>query len=359
MHEGVLVAIPASMRASVLHPDLTIHLEERPVPEPAAGDVLIQVASVGVCGSDIHYYRRGRIGDQVVRAPMVLGHEAGGRIVAVGDGVDESRVGERVAIEPQRPCRVCSYCRSGAYNLCPRIAFYATPPIDGAFAEYVTIPADFAYAVPDSVSDHSAALIEPLSVGIAAAQKGRVGLGDVVFITGGGPIGLIAGQVARAFGAAEVVVSEPDASRRAHVAGYGFAAVDPADGALAGLGAHTFIDASGSTQAIESGLLGLRRGGTAVLVGAAGVVPLSVPLLSSREINVTSIFRYTNTWPIGITLLTSGAVELDDLVTHEYGLSQVEESLQNVPHSLKRIVLPGIDTVDVPALTDRARESAS
>ncbi|WP_317451851.1 alcohol dehydrogenase catalytic domain-containing protein [Microbacterium sp. NIBRBAC000506063] len=165
--------------------DLT--LEERAVPTPASDEVLIQVHSVGVCGSDVHYYEHGRIGPYIVESPMILGHEASGRIVAVGKDVDPARVGQRVAIEPQRPCRKCDFCRSGAYNLCPEMEFYATPPIDGAFAEYVIIQDDFAYEIPDSISDHAAALMEPLSVGIAAAQKGGVKVGDTVLIAGADP----------------------------------------------------------------------------------------------------------------------------------------------------------------------------
>ncbi|MGL5929412.1 MAG: alcohol dehydrogenase catalytic domain-containing protein, partial [Dermatophilaceae bacterium] len=123
--------IPSTMTASVLERIEQLTLEERPVPAPGPTEVLVQVASVGVCGSDVHYYRHGRIGPYVVESPLVLGHEASGRIVAVGNRVDPARVGQRVAIEPQRPCRVCDFCREGDYNLCPRMEFYATPPIDG------------------------------------------------------------------------------------------------------------------------------------------------------------------------------------------------------------------------------------
>ncbi len=133
----------------------------------------MQVAAVGVCGSDVHYYEHGRIGDYVVDHPLILGHELSGRIAAVGSAVDPARIGNRVAVEPQRPCRNCKQCKAGRYNLCPDIEFYATPPIDGAFAEYVTIQSDFAYDIPDSVSDEAAALIEPLSVGSLGLRTRR------------------------------------------------------------------------------------------------------------------------------------------------------------------------------------------
>ncbi|MGF9660847.1 NAD(P)-dependent alcohol dehydrogenase [Arthrobacter crystallopoietes] len=348
--------IPSKMTASVLRGVGDIVLEQREVPSPAPDEVLVKVRSVGVCGSDVHYYQHGRIGDYVVNAPLVLGHEASGDIVAVGSGVDPVRVGQRVAIEPQRPCRVCEFCREGAYNLCPRMEFYATPPIDGAFCEYVLIQDDFAYEVPDTISDHAAALMEPLSVGIAAAQKGGIKVGDTVLIAGGGPIGVIAAQVARAFGAAEVVVADINPARRELAAGYGVRVIDPAAESTEDLGAHVFIDASGATPAILNGIRSVRAGGTVVLVGSADQIPLSVPEIAMREVNVTGTFRYTNTWPIARSLLTTGQVELDSLVTHEYGIEQVEEALtgEGAADSLKRMVLPGVLKVDDPVVRGRA-----
>ncbi|RRD49971.1 NAD(P)-dependent alcohol dehydrogenase [Arachnia propionica] len=348
-------SLPETMRASVLRAVGDIVVEERPVPTPAADEVLIQVASVGVCGSDVHYYEHGAIGPYVVKSPLILGHEASGRIVAVGSGVDPARIGQRVAIEPQRPCRVCDHCRSGAYNLCPRMEFYATPPIDGAFCEYVTIQDDFAFEIPDSISDHAAALMEPLSVGIAAVQKAGVGIGDTVLIAGGGPIGVITGQVARAFGATDVLISDIDPARRDLAASHGLRVIDPATTSTEGMDAHSFIDASGATPAIVTGIRSVRPGGVVVLVGSADEIPLSVADIAMREVVVTGIFRYTNTWPIARTLLATGKVELDSLVTHVYGLDEVEAALtgEGTTGSLKRIVLPGV--ASVPEHDVRAR----
>lgn len=342
--------IPSKMTASVLLGVGDIVLEEREVPSPAPDEVLIKVHSVGVCGSDVHYYKHGRIGDYVVDAPLILGHEASGEIVAAGSAVDPARIGQRVAIEPQRPCRVCEFCREGAYNLCPRMEFYATPPIDGAFCEYVLIQDDFAYEVPDSISDHAAALMEPLSVGIAAAQKGGIKVGGTVLIAGGGPIGVISAQVALAFGAADVVVADINPARRELASRYGARVIDPGTESTEDLGAHVFIDASGATPAILNGIRSVRAGGTVVLVGSADEIPLSVPEVAMREVNVTGTFRYTNTWPIARALLTGGQVELDSLVTHEYGIEQVEEALtgEGAADSLKRIVLPNVRKVVDP-----------
>lgn len=342
--------IPSTMTASVLRGVGDLTLEARPVPTPASDEVLVQVASVGVCGSDVHYYKHGKIGPYVVETPLVLGHEVSGRIVAVGADVDPTRIGQRVAIEPQRPCRTCDFCRAGDYNLCPKMEFYATPPIDGAFCDYVIIQDDFAYEVPDSISDHAAALMEPLSVGIAAAQKGGIKVGDTVLIAGGGPIGVIAAQVARAFGAVDVVVADISAGRRELASKYGARVVDPGAESTVELQANVFIDASGATAAILNGIRSTRSGGTVVLVGSADEIPLSVPEVAMRELNVTGIFRYTGTWPIARALLETGQVELDSLVTHVYGIEQVEEALsgEGAADSLKRIVIPGIRRIDEP-----------
>ncbi|MFF1539495.1 NAD(P)-dependent alcohol dehydrogenase [Microbacterium sp. NPDC058269] len=335
--------LPTTMRASVLVRAGELTVETRPVPAPAADQVIVRVNAVGICGSDVHYFHEGRIGDFVVEEPLVLGHEAGGTIVAVGTDIDDSRVGERVSIEPQHPCRVCEFCRSGRYNLCPQIEFYATPPIDGAFAEYAAIQGDFAYAVPDSVSDDAAALMEPLSVAIAAVQKAGVRPGSRVLITGAGPIGIVTAQTARAFGATEIVISDPMAERREVALRFGATeAVDPAAGPL-GSGYDSFIDASGSPVAVKQGISALKPGGVAVLVGmGADEIALPVSTIQNRELIVTGIFRYANTWPTAIELVASGAVDLDALVTGSFGLAEVREALDSASHptTLKSIVRP-------------------
>lgn len=335
--------LPTTMRASVLVRAGELTVETRPVPTPAADQVIVRVNAVGICGSDVHYFHEGRIGDFVVEEPLVLGHEAGGTIVAVGADIDGSRLGERVSVEPQHPCRVCEFCRSGRYNLCPQIEFYATPPIDGAFAEYVAIQGDFAYAVPDSVSDDAAALMEPLSVAIAAVQKAGVRPGSRVLITGAGPIGIVTAQTARAFGATEIVISDPMAERREVALRFGATeAVDPAAGPL-GSGYDSFVDASGSPVAVKQGISALKPGGVAVLVGmGADEIALPVSTIQNRELIVTGIFRYANTWPTAIELVASGAVDLDALVTGSFGLAEVREALDSAAHpsTLKSIVRP-------------------
>ncbi|CAM3697592.1 NAD(P)-dependent alcohol dehydrogenase [Tsukamurella ocularis] len=334
------------MRASVLHPGGRMALESRPVPTPDPGDVLVQVAAVGVCGSDTHYLRHGRIGEFVVEAPIVLGHEASGRIVAVGAGVPDERIGERVSIEPQRPDPHSPESLRGEYNLCPAMRFYATPPVDGALAEYVTIGSAFAHAVPDSVSDEAAALFEPLSVGIAAMRKAAVGLGGSVLIAGAGPIGLLCAQVARASGLTRIVVTDPDPVRRAAAERFGATgAVDPgADAPAVGDGFDAFVDASGAPAAIRAGIPAVRPGGRIVLVGmGADDLELPVLLIQSRELLLTGVFRYANTWPTAIALASSGRVDLDGMVTGRYPLDRAEAALNadREPGSIKAVVHPG------------------
>jgi L-iditol 2-dehydrogenase len=321
-------------------------MEERPVPRLDPDQVLVEVTSVGVCGSDVHFWHEGRLGDWVVDEPLVLGHESGGRIVAVGAAVDGSRVGERVSIEPQRPSPTSRETMSGRYNLDPAMRFYATPGVDGAFAQYVAIQSQFAWSIPDSVSDDAAALMEPLSVAVATAQKGSFTVGSRVLITGAGPIGILVAQVALAYGASEVIVSDVSEGRRSAALEFGATRViDPVaeDIAALELKVDTFVDASGAAVAVRSGMHAVRPGGTVVLVGmGASEIALPVTVIQNRELLVTGIFRYANTWPTAIELVRSGKVDLDSMVTGHFGLDDVDAALRSTtqPGTLKSVVNP-------------------
>jgi L-iditol 2-dehydrogenase len=330
------------MRAAVLIEPGRIEMEDRPIPKPGPGDVLVRVSSVGVCGSDTHYYRHGRIGNFVVDGPLVLGHEAAGTIVGVGESVDRKRVGERVSIEPQRPDPDSEETRRGLYNLCPHMRFYATPPVDGALCDYVTIGAGYAHRVPESVSDDAAALCEPLSVGIAAVRKAGVDGGSRVLITGAGPIGIMVAQVARANGATDIVISDPDESRREQARAFGATHVlDPTVEPIGDLGVDAFIDASGAPRAIVDGIRAVRPAGTVVLVGSgAESMELPTQLIQNRELVLTGVFRYANTWPTAIALVETGRVDLDAMVTAHFPLEKVAEALDSdrTPGSVKSVV---------------------
>jgi L-iditol 2-dehydrogenase len=337
-------ALPETMRVSVLREAGQLELADWPVPRPGPGDVLVAVRSVGVCGSDVHYFQHGRIGDFVVRGPLVLGHEASGRIAAVGAGVDGGRVGSRVAIEPGAACGACGECKAGRYNLCPDMRFFATPPVDGALAEYVVVRADLAFDLPDAVSDDDAALLEPLSVGIWATGKAQVTAGSSVLIAGAGPIGLVAAQVARARGATTIAVTDIAPHRLAAALRNGATlALEAGDGAAAGLEFDAFVDCSGAPSAIAAGIRALRPAGRAVLVGM-GPDEITVPLgrLQQRELTVTGTFRYANTWPAAIALAASGSVDLSGLVTDRFGLAEAEQALQSTTRAgtIKSIIEP-------------------
>lgn len=333
------------MKASVLITAKHVDTRSIAVPVLDPDQVLVRVAAVGVCGSDVHYYDHGRIGPYVVESPLILGHELSGRIEAVGDSIDPRRIGERVAVEPQRPCRVCLQCKSGRYNLCPDMEFFATPPIDGAFTELVAIQSDFAHAIPDSVTDEAAALMEPLSVGIWACQRAEVGPGSRVLIAGAGPIGVILAQTARAFGASEIIVSDVDAGRRSFALEHGATRVlDPREEAVDGLDVDAFIDASGVAAAVRAGIFAVRPAGRVILVGL-GNDDLSLPVayIQDREIWLSGVFRYANTWPLAIDLVSSGRVDLDVLVTGRFALADAEAALNAGKHpgQMKSIVYPG------------------
>ncbi|WP_380166447.1 NAD(P)-dependent alcohol dehydrogenase [Jannaschia sp. R86511] len=337
---------PERMRVSVLLGAGHVEVRERDVPAVPPGEVLVQVASVGVCGSDVHYWRHMRIGDYVVQPPLVLGHEVSGRVVAVGEGVPAARLGERVSVEPQRPCHTCPACLAGRYNLCADMRFFATPPVDGAFAEYVLVPDVFAHRLPEALSDDAGALLEPLSVGIAALRRAGTVPGDRVLVAGAGPIGVIVAQVARAFGAAEVIVSDPVPERRERALRLGATAtVDPVSDDLVGLdlGVDAFVDASGVAAAVRAGIRSLRPAGTAVVVGLGDAdVSLPVATIQDRELVVTGVFRYTGTWPLAAHLVASGQVDLDCLVTGRHGLADVGAALDADldPGTLKVVVEP-------------------
>jgi L-iditol 2-dehydrogenase len=331
-------------RAAVLTKPGEIVLEEREVPTPGPREVLVEIASVGVCGSDIHYYEHGRIGDFVVREPLILGHECAGRVAAVGEGVTKHAVGDRVTLEPGVPCGRCGQCRAGRYNLCPDVVFFATPPVDGAFANYVTSHEDYAFSLPDSLSDDAGALMEPLSVGVWACRKGGVTAGDRVLITGAGPIGLLAMQVALASGATQVEISDTNEARLALATRTGatrtlIAGVDEPSQA------DVLIECSGHPVALAAGIAALRPAGTAVLVGMGpgetAEVPLSV--IQRREIWATGTFRYANTYPAAIALAASGRVDLEAIITGHYALDDTDSALRagrEDPSTVKVMVHP-------------------
>ncbi|MFD1675267.1 NAD(P)-dependent alcohol dehydrogenase [Alicyclobacillus fodiniaquatilis] len=334
--------------AAVMYEVGDVRLEERPMPKPGPHEVLVQVTAVGVCGSDVHYYRHGRIGSFVVERPIILGHESAGVIVELGSEARKHRIGARVALEPGVPCGRCEVCRSGHYNLCPHVQFFATPPIDGAFTNFVTIHEDFAFALPNGMSDEAGGLLEPMSVGIWAAKKADIQCGQHVLITGAGPIGMVSMMAAFAFGATEVTMTDISEERLAFARKLGathtinVASTPLLDEAIE---VDAFIECSGNPSALQDGIRCIRPAGRAAVVGMGGGDEASVPLslIQTREITLAGVFRYANTYPTAIELVSSGKVNLDALVTGRYSLAETDAVLRQFgkePANVKPVILP-------------------
>jgi L-iditol 2-dehydrogenase len=317
-------------RASVLTGTRTVTIEERDIPSPEPHEVLVQVKSVGICGSDIHYFEHGRIGSFIVEGPLILGHEASGQVVAVGSAVTDIAPGTRVALEPGVPCGECEQCIADRYNLCPEVVFFATPPIDGAFAQYVTLDRAFVHPVPDHVSYDAAALMEPLSVGIWANRKAETTKGSRVLIAGAGPIGIVVALVARAHGADTIVITDTNPSRRDTATAMGFTAVDPVtdDPGSSGL-FDAFVDCSGASTAIAQGIRAAAPAGRVILVGMSpnGTIEVPLDIIQRREVWLTGTFRYAHTYPTAVELVSSGAIDLDALVSRTFTLDEVDQAL--------------------------------
>lgn len=343
-----MTSLPKVSRAAVLLEPGKVEMEDRPVAPPSDGEVLVAVRSVGVCGSDVHYFRHGRIGSFVVESPLVLGHEASGVVVAIGAGVRPELEGRRVALEPGVPCGKCPSCRRGRYNVCPGVRFFATPPVDGAFAQYVTMPASFVHPLPATLNDDAGALIEPLAVAVAANRKAAVEPGDRVLVTGAGPVGNLCAQVALARGAASVAAVDVSQQRLSRLERFGINTIEATSSWVddPAAEADVLLECTGVAAVVGNGLRSLAPGGRAVLVGMGGPddVAIPMPVVMTRELSVTGLFRYANAHPAAIALAASGRVDLDDLVDRTFSLEQVEQALVSAaddPSALKVVVRVG------------------
>lgn len=334
------------MQAAVLHGVHDLRVEEITDPgAPARGEVRVQMGKVGICGSDVHYWEHGRIGDFVVREPMVLGHECSGTVVEVGADVTNLQPGDRVAIEPGVP-RLSTpashyYMKRGEYNLCPDIFFFATPPDHGSFCTYVNHPADFCFKLPENVSLEEGAMIEPMSTGIYAARMAPIVTGDTVVITGAGPIGLMNLLTAKATGAAQVIISDPVAQRLETAKAIGATQVVQgnvdelrtiAQELTEGRGADVCIEAAGHPAAINACIAAARPGASVVLIGMppGDEATVNINDLIIREIKLRPIFRYNNTFPTGVSLLASGKVDVKPLISQRFSLAEVPAAFEYV-----------------------------
>ncbi|XP_074091402.1 sorbitol dehydrogenase [Macrotis lagotis] len=342
----------------VVHGPGDLRLENYPIHEPGPNEVQLQMHSVGICGSDVHYWQHGRISQFVVKKPMVLGHEASGTVVKVGALVKDLLPGDRVAIEPGVPRDIDEFCKIGRYNLSPTIFFCATPPDDGNLCRFYNHNADFCYKLPDNVTFEEGALIEPLSVGIYACRRAGVTLGSTVLVCGAGPIGMVNLLVAKAMGAAKVLVTDMKSSRleKAKECGATFTLqinketpqeiAKKIDSIFGGKPEIT-IECTGIESSIQTSIYATRSGGTVVLVGL-GSDMVSVPLVTAavREVDIRGVFRYCNTWPMAISMLASKLVNVKPLVTHRFPLEKALEAFETTRNGIGLKVMLKCDPND-------------
>ena len=314
--------------------------EERNIPKVKDNEVLVKLEYVGICGSDLHYYETGAIGDYVVEPPFVIGHEPGGTIVELGKNVRHLKEGDRVALEPGKTCGHCEFCKTGRYNLCPDVVFFATPPVDGVFQEYVAHEADLCFKLPDNVSTMEGALIEPLAVGFHAAMQGGAKAGQTAVVMGAGCIGLVTMMALKAMGVSKVYVVDIMEKRLKKALELG------ADGVINGSQADAvkeikrLTDGKGCDLAVETAGTQIttvqtvhmtKKGAVIVLVGysKSGEITLPMSLALDKELTFKTVFRYRNIYPMAIDAVASGRVNLKGIVTNVFELDDVQKAMDD------------------------------
>ncbi|RUW37367.1 MULTISPECIES: NAD(P)-dependent alcohol dehydrogenase [unclassified Mesorhizobium] len=345
------------MQALVLEKKGELSLREIGLPlDMGPDDVRIAIHTVGVCGSDVHYYTHGAIGSYIVRQPMVLGHEASGTIVEIGANVTSLKVGDRVCMEPGVPNLSSRATKLGIYNVDPDVRFWATPPVHGVLAPQAVHPAAFTYKLPDNVSFAEGAMVEPFAIGMQAATRARIVPGDVAVVVGCGPIGIMIALAALAGGCSKVLISDFSAPKLKIAAQYpGIVPVNIGEQSLVEAvaaatdkwGADIVFEASGSPKAFANLFGVVRPGGAVVLVGLpVEPVSLDVPAAISKEVRIETVFRYANIFDRALQLIASGKVDLKPLITGTYdfmdSIKAFERAAQGNPQDVKlQILLTG------------------
>ncbi|MDA5639602.1 MULTISPECIES: NAD(P)-dependent alcohol dehydrogenase [Agrobacterium] len=324
--------------------------------EMGPDDVRIRLHTVGVCGSDVHYYTHGRIGDFVVNAPMVLGHEAAGTVIETGANVTHLKVGDRVCMEPGIPDPKSRASRLGLYNVDPAVTFWATPPVHGVLCPETVHPASFTYRLPDNVSFAEGAMVEPFAVGMQAAARANITPGDTAVVTGCGTIGIMVALAALAGGCSRVLISDISATKLKLAESYGGITgvnlkevdlVQTVNEATQGWGADIVFECSGAPSAVRDLFKIVRPGGTVVIVGLPPepvVVDLSAACF--RECRIETVFRYANVFDRALALIAAGKVDLKPLVSSTYAFDQsiaaFERAAEGRPEDVKlQIVVNG------------------
>lgn len=322
---------------------------QRPIPTPKANEVLVKLEYVGICGSDMHYYETGAIGDYVVEPPFVLGHEPGGTVVEVGSAVTHLKVGDRVALEPGQTCGHCEFCKSGRYNLCPDVVFFATPPVDGVFQEYVAHEADLCFKLPENVSTLEGALIEPLAVGFHAANQGGAHAGQTAVVMGAGCIGLVSMMALKAEGVSKVYVVDIMQKRLDKALELGADGVingkdqDAVQAVLAltdGKGCDLVIETAGTEFTTRQSIQMTKKGAVIVLVGysKSGEMTLPMSLALDKELTFKTVFRYRHIYPMAIEAVAAGKVDLKGIVTDVFDFDDIQNAMDRSVEDKANIV---------------------
>ena len=323
--------------------------EERDIPQPKDDEVLVKLEYVGICGSDLHYYESGAIGDYIVKPPFVLGHEPGGTVVEDGKNVTHLKVGDRVALEPGKTCGHCEFCKTGRYNLCPDVVFFATPPVDGVFQEYVAHEAGLCFKLPDNVSTMEGALIEPLAVGFHAARQGGAQAGQVAVVTGAGCIGLVSMMALKAMGVSKVYsvdVMDKRLDKALELGADGVIngsredAVKKVMELTGGMGCDLVIETAGTEITTRQAVQMTKKGATIVLVGYSktGEIKMPISLALDKELTFKTVFRYRHIYPMAIDAVASGRVNLKGIVTNEFALDDIQEAMDESVNNKADIV---------------------
>ena len=327
------------MKALVLEEAGKLNIRDIELPqEVGTDDVKIRIHTVGICGSDVHYYKHGRIGDYVLKKPMVLGHEGAGVVTEIGSNVKNLVVGDRVCMEPGVPDFKSRASKLGIYNLDPAVTFWATPPDHGILTPTVVHPSAFTFKVPDNVSFAEAAMVEPFAVGMQAASKAKVTPGDVAVVTGAGTIGIMVALAALAAGCSKVFISDLSAEKLAIAGQYdGIVPVNVTTENLVSRvleetdswGADVIFEASGAVSIFEDIFRAVRAGGAMVLVGLPAEKPVfDVNAAISRELRIETVFRYANVFDRALNLIASGKVDLKPLISDTYTFEQSIEAFE-------------------------------
>lgn len=326
------------MKVAVMNGIGKMGFVEREVPQPADNEVLVRLEYVGICGSDMHYYETGRIGNYVVEPPFVLGHEPGGVVVEVGKDVKHLKVGDRVALEPGKTCGHCEFCKEGKYNLCPDVVFFATPPVDGVFQEYIAHEAALCFKLPDNVDTMEGALIEPLAVGFHAANQGGAHAGQTAVVFGAGCIGLVSMMALKAEGVSKVYVVDIMQKRLDKAMELGATEViNSMDTDVMaeiarlteGKGADLIIETAGMEITVRQAIHIAKKGATIVLVGYSktGEMTLPLSLALDKELTFKTVFRYRHIYPMAIEAVASGKVNLKGIVSNVFDFDDIQNAM--------------------------------